>query len=193
MLLSLSAISHAEEQRSALHGHSRGGHQPDHVAMRKAVARRSVARRGRCGMYRTGAHRPRCREDHRDHDVDHDHLDLDVDLDDVDDSRADDRRCSTFSPQTPEVLQVVNFTSQSTPGTGRTIVRYDWDFGDGSRQDRRHVHARLHGVRRLPGHLTVTDDSGDTARSSETGNGQAESSRSERPITAVRSADGSSC
>lgn len=37
-----------------------------------------------------------------------------------------------FSPLTPEVLQIVNFTGAgSTPGTGRTIVKYDWDFGDG--------------------------------------------------------------
>ena len=37
-----------------------------------------------------------------------------------------------FSPLTPEVLQVVNFNaSASTPGTGRTIVDYLWDFGDG--------------------------------------------------------------
>jgi PKD repeat protein len=38
----------------------------------------------------------------------------------------------TFSPVTPEVLQVVNFNAAlSTPGTGRTIVAYNWDFGDG--------------------------------------------------------------
>jgi PKD repeat protein len=38
----------------------------------------------------------------------------------------------TFSPVTPEILQLVNFNaSTSTPGTGRTIVRYNWDFGDG--------------------------------------------------------------
>jgi PKD repeat protein len=38
----------------------------------------------------------------------------------------------TFSPVTPEVLQVVNFNaSTSTPGTGRTITAYNWDFGDG--------------------------------------------------------------
>jgi PKD repeat protein len=37
-----------------------------------------------------------------------------------------------FSPVTPEVLQVVNFDgSASTPGTNRTIVNYNWDFGDG--------------------------------------------------------------
>jgi PKD repeat protein len=38
-----------------------------------------------------------------------------------------------FSPLTPEALQVVRFNaSSSTPGTGRTIIRYDWDFGDGA-------------------------------------------------------------
>lgn len=37
-----------------------------------------------------------------------------------------------FSPLTPEVLQIVFFNaSSSTPGSGRTIVSYGWDFGDG--------------------------------------------------------------
>src|SRR5215210_860271 len=37
-----------------------------------------------------------------------------------------------FSPITPEILQVVTFNGAgSTPGTGRTIVSYAWDFGDG--------------------------------------------------------------
>jgi PKD repeat protein len=39
-----------------------------------------------------------------------------------------------FSPVTPGVGELVFFNaSQSTPGTGRTIVEYSWDFGDGSR------------------------------------------------------------
>ena len=39
----------------------------------------------------------------------------------------------TFSPLTPEVGTIVRFNaSSSTPGTGREIVRYDWDFGDGT-------------------------------------------------------------
>lgn len=38
----------------------------------------------------------------------------------------------TFSPITPEVLQEVTVdASTSKPGTGRTIVSYAWDFGDG--------------------------------------------------------------
>jgi PKD repeat protein len=38
-----------------------------------------------------------------------------------------------FSPLTPEVSQVVNFNGGgSTPGTGRRIVSYSWDFGDGT-------------------------------------------------------------
>jgi large repetitive protein len=39
----------------------------------------------------------------------------------------------TFSPTAPHVLQDVSFDgSGSTPGTGRRIVSYDWNFGDGS-------------------------------------------------------------
>ena len=39
----------------------------------------------------------------------------------------------TFSPVIPEVNQVVNFNAvTSTAGRGRTIVQYDWDFGDGT-------------------------------------------------------------
>jgi PKD repeat protein len=38
----------------------------------------------------------------------------------------------TFSPLTPEVLQLVNFNAAgSIPSPGRTIVSYAWDFGDG--------------------------------------------------------------
>jgi len=37
-----------------------------------------------------------------------------------------------FSPLTPEILQVVNFNAAgSTAGSDRTIVSYNWDFGDG--------------------------------------------------------------
>ncbi len=39
----------------------------------------------------------------------------------------------TFSPQQPTVNQTVNFDgSASTAPTGRTIVTYEWNFGDGS-------------------------------------------------------------
>ncbi|HEY2433434.1 MAG TPA: PKD domain-containing protein [Vicinamibacterales bacterium] len=39
----------------------------------------------------------------------------------------------TFSPVTPEVGQVVRFNAAtSTAGSDRTIVRYDWDLGDGA-------------------------------------------------------------
>src|SRR5580765_6638002 len=40
-----------------------------------------------------------------------------------------------FSPITPQALQEVHFdASDSKPGTGRSIVSYDWDFGDGSKK-----------------------------------------------------------
>jgi PKD repeat protein len=73
-----------------------------------------------------------------------------------------------FSPQTPQVLQAVNFDgSLSTPGTGRTIVRYAWDFGDGeTKTGVKTTHDYpVSGVYLVT--LVVTDDSGATARSSQ--------------------------
>ena len=73
-----------------------------------------------------------------------------------------------FTPQTPEVLQTVNFDgSLSTPGSGRTIVRYDWDFGDGeAKTGVKTTHDYLvSGVYLVT--LRVTDDSGTVARSSQ--------------------------
>jgi PKD repeat protein len=73
-----------------------------------------------------------------------------------------------FSPQTPQVLQAINFDgSLSTPGTGRTIVRYDWDFGDGeAKSGVKTTHDyTISGVYLVT--LRVTDDAGTTARSSQ--------------------------
>ena len=73
-----------------------------------------------------------------------------------------------FSPQTPQVLQVVNFDgSLSTPGSGRTIVAYDWDFGDGvAKTGVTSTHDfEISGVYLVT--LKVTDSSGQTARSSQ--------------------------
>lgn len=70
-----------------------------------------------------------------------------------------------FSPQTPEVLQTVNFDgSISRPGTGRTIVRYNWDFGDGEAKTGVKVthDYPVSGVYLVT--LIVTDDSGATGR-----------------------------
>jgi PKD repeat protein len=69
----------------------------------------------------------------------------------------------TFSPLTPEVLQIVNFNaSGSRPGTDRTIVRYSWDFGDGeSKTGVRTTHDYVISGTYLVT-LTVTDDLGKT-------------------------------
>jgi PKD repeat protein len=73
-----------------------------------------------------------------------------------------------FTPQTPQVLQEVNFDgSLSTPGSGRTIVKYDWDFGDGvAKTGVKTTHDyEISGVYLVT--LRVTDDSGTVARSSQ--------------------------
>jgi PKD repeat protein len=74
----------------------------------------------------------------------------------------------TFSPLTPEVLQAVNFNaSGSTPGTNRTIVGYDWDFGDGeAKKGIRVTHDYVVSGTYLVT-LTVTDDQGKTTSSSQ--------------------------
>jgi PKD repeat protein len=75
----------------------------------------------------------------------------------------------TFSPITPEVLQVVTFdASTSKAGTGRTIVSYSWDFGDGLlKSGVRTTHDYTpSGVYLIT--LTVTDDQGKKTSSSQT-------------------------
>jgi len=74
-----------------------------------------------------------------------------------------------FTPVTPQVLQTVNFdASNSKAGTGRTIVSYSWDFGDGEgKTGIRTTHDYVvSGVYLVT--LTVTDDQGKKTSSSQT-------------------------
>ena len=73
-----------------------------------------------------------------------------------------------FSPLTPEILQVVNFNaSGSTAGTGRTIVSYDWDFGDGVMKSGVTTTHDFFPVGIYLVTLTVTDDRGEKSMSSQ--------------------------
>ena len=74
-----------------------------------------------------------------------------------------------FSPVTPQEWQLVFFNaSDSTPGTGRTIVDYSWDFGDGSRIKTGVTTTHDFGPTGIYlVTLTVTDDRGDTTTSSQ--------------------------
>lgn len=71
----------------------------------------------------------------------------------------------TFSPETPEILQAVNFNGlDSTPPPGRSLVRYDWEFGDGtSASGSRTTHAFAPSGTYLVT-LTVFDNEGQQAR-----------------------------
>jgi PKD repeat protein len=75
-----------------------------------------------------------------------------------------------FSPVTPEEVQLVAFdASDSTPGTGRTIVSYSWDFGDLSRIKTGVTTTHdffPSGVYLVT--LTVTDSSGQQVKNSQT-------------------------
>lgn len=75
----------------------------------------------------------------------------------------------TFTPETPQVGQAISFDgSDSKPGTGRTIVDYSFDFGDGSPTvegpTASHSYT-ISGVYLVT--LTVKDDSGAKAKSSQ--------------------------
>jgi PKD repeat protein len=66
-----------------------------------------------------------------------------------------------FSPSAPQVNQQVFFNAaRSTAVTGRTIARYDWDYGDG-RQDSGQLAWEIYTkAGRFKVTLTVTDDTG---------------------------------
>lgn len=76
-----------------------------------------------------------------------------------------------FSPETPEILQIVNFSGvKVVPQEGRQIVRYDWDFGDGVKKTGFEVTHDFFPSGTYLVALTVIDNRG-------------ESTRGERPIT----------
>ena len=72
----------------------------------------------------------------------------------------------TTSPTTPGVNQDVFFNaSQSTPAPGRTIVSYQWTFGDGNGATGQIVTHRYAVAGVFTTTLTVTDDAGSVATS----------------------------
>jgi PKD repeat protein len=75
----------------------------------------------------------------------------------------------TVSPNPPLAGQLATFSATATAATGHSIVRYDWDFGDGSSQTttiptvlKTYQSQGLYVVT-----LTVTDDVGQTSSASE--------------------------
>jgi len=74
----------------------------------------------------------------------------------------------TFSPSAPEVLQSVFFNAAaSRAGTGRTIVSYDWTFGDGGTGSGVTTTHRFGTPGSYTVTLTVTDDIGKTGTTSQ--------------------------
>jgi PKD repeat protein len=73
-----------------------------------------------------------------------------------------------FSPSAPQVGQQVFFNAaRSTAATGRTIARYDWDYGDG-RQDSGQLTWEVYNkAGRYTVTLSVTDDAGKKSSSSQ--------------------------
>jgi PKD repeat protein len=74
-----------------------------------------------------------------------------------------------FSPTTPTVSQSIFFNGTlSTPDQGHRIVRYDWDFGTGSRRSGATVTRDYDVTGTFNVVLTVTDEVGQTGRTSQT-------------------------
>ena len=70
----------------------------------------------------------------------------------------------TFSPANPQPNDEVRFNAAgSTPAAGRRIVRYRWDFGDGTTASGQQVSHRYSLPRTYNVTLTVTDDIGRTS------------------------------
>lgn len=73
----------------------------------------------------------------------------------------------TFSPTSPKLEDTVFFNaSESTAASGRRLVGYDWDFGDGARASGVTASHRYGAARTYKVTLTVTDDIGKRASTS---------------------------
>lgn len=67
----------------------------------------------------------------------------------------------TFSPTEPTTAQAVNFDGRlSTPPAGRTLARWEWNFGDGQTGEGERVSHRYATVGTYSVTLSVTDSSG---------------------------------
>lgn len=75
----------------------------------------------------------------------------------------------TFSPTPPPTNVDIFFNATSaTPATGRTIVSYVWEFGDGTGASGSIVSHKFAGVGKFVVTLTVTDDAGSKTLSTQT-------------------------
>ena len=73
------------------------------------------------------------------------------------------------NPSSPLVGQTVFFNgSTSTPGVGHRLVRYDWDFGDGSKRSGTSVSKSYTAAGTYSVVLTVTDEVGQTGQAVKT-------------------------
>jgi PKD repeat protein len=67
----------------------------------------------------------------------------------------------TFSPPTPGIDQTIFFNATSVrPANGRTLVTFDWDFGDGSKASGMTTTHSYRSAGTYPVTLRVTDDAG---------------------------------
>jgi len=75
----------------------------------------------------------------------------------------------TFSPSPPPTNVDIFFNATSaTAATGRTIVNYTWEFGDGTGASGAIVSHKFTGAGSFVVTLTVTDDAGSVARNTQT-------------------------
>ena len=93
----------------------------------------------------------------------------------------------SYTPETPEINETIYFTDESSDPSGGTIVSWYWDFGDGSISTEQNPTHQYESEDYYTVNLTVTNDNGEEATTSEWLMLYDESSENQKPTVTITS------